>query len=305
MTTNRIATASCALGMLTYVGLTTVLSPRDASADGVDESPEEVLLIGVVRDFNERTVEGGHTDFEVQPDHGFRHYMGNIAPSLGEDGRPVFAGGGFKVDQQWKDAQGRPICWYVAQTYPMPGDSAGEMGAVDTGGIESAESFGQWYHDVPGVNMSALHTIKLVRQPDGTYVFDDALDPEYQELGGFFPIEDRLFGNPGGSPDRNFHFTYELHSEFAYDADAAQIFKFIGDDDVWVFVNDELVIDLGGVHSAVEQYIDLNRLALVNGATYRLDFFFAERHRTQSNFRIVTNLALEPVPPTTISALYD
>ena len=69
--------------------------------------------------------------------------------------------------------------------------------------------------------------------------------------------------------------------------------EFVGDDDVWVFVNEMLVIDLGGIHGATEQYVDLNRLGLEDGETYTLDFFFAERHRTQSNFRFQTNLLLE------------
>ena len=46
-------------------------------------------------------------------------------------------------------------------------------------------------------------------------------------------------------------------------------------------------------------------LGLEDGETYDLDFFFAERHRTQSNFRIVTNLPLESVPPATITAIWD
>ena len=143
------------------------------------------------------------------------------------------------------------------------------------------------------MNISQRLTLTLVRQENGHYVFDDKLDPKYQDLGGFFPIEDQLFGNPGGRPDRNFHFTVEMHMDFEYDADGDQFFKFTGDDDVWVFVNGELVIDLGGVHAAHDQYVDLNRLGLADGETYQLDFFFAERHRTQSNFRITTNLPLE------------
>ena len=86
---------------------------------------------------------------------------------------------------------------------------------------------------------------------------------------------------------------------------AGQIFKFVGDDDVWVFINDQLVIDLGGVHAARTQYVDLSRLGLVDGETYALDFFFAERHRAQSNFRIVTNLELESDGPVAITALFD
>jgi fibro-slime domain-containing protein len=96
-----------------------------------------------------------------------------------------------------------------------------------------------------------------------------------------------------------------MHSTFEFEADAAQIFKFIGDDDVYVFIDDELVIDLGGVHAAVEQYVDLNRLGLQDGNTYKLDFFFAERHRTESNFRIVTNLQLESGVLPTVSTIFD
>jgi fibro-slime domain-containing protein len=305
MSTQRLATASCALGMLTYA-LVSGLSSSDANADGGEvASPPFLQLEGTVRDFREHGEDGGHPDFEITPDHGFKHYMGNVAPYLGEDGKPVYTGEGAKVNEQWHDAQGRPICWYVAEQYPQPGDRPGSWGAADTGGIWSAESFRHWYNDYPGVNMSELLKLTLVRQLDGTYVFDASEDPFYEDLGGFFPIEDRLYGNPGGTPDRNFHFTFELHGEFTYDGTGGQLFKFVGDDDVWVFINGELVIDLGGVHSAREQYVEIDRLGLDHGETYEFDFFFAERHRTQSNFRIVTNLPLESTNPSTISAIFD
>lgn len=271
----------------------------------LSDPPQFIELTGVVRDFHERTHAQGHPDFERRPTNGFGHYARNISPSLGEDGKPVFTGGGRKVTSQWRDAQGRPICYRLYNS--ALGDTAGSWGVLDNGGIQSATSFNSWFNDDLGMNLSTSKslTLRFQLQEDGSYVFDDKLDPLYSTLGGFFPIEDEMFGNPGGTPDRNFHFTFELHSQFRYDADGAQIFQFIGDDDVWVYINGQLVIDLGGVHGATEQFVDVSRLGLVDGELYSLDFFFAERHRTQSNFRIVTNLFLETVAPPTISSVFD
>jgi fibro-slime domain-containing protein len=51
--------------------------------------------------------------------------------------------------------------------------------------------------------------------------------------------------------------------------------------------------------------VDLNRLGLTDGESYPLDFFFAERHRTQSNFRIQTNLLLATPTLPTINSGFD
>lgn len=285
----------------------TAAEPIEPLATLEEDPPPYIELTGLVRDFKERSVAGGHPDFERKPANGFGLYCGNISPYLGEDGKPVFTGTGKKVTSQWKDSAGRPICYTLYN--PALGDVAGTWGVADKGGITSADSFQSWFRDELGTNLSISKTVTLrfVRQQDGSYVFDDKEDPTYQSLGGFFPIEHQLFGNPGGSPNRNFHFTFELHTQFTYKADGAQLFQFIGDDDVWVFIDGRLVIDLGGVHGATSQYVDLNRLGLVDGQTYNLDFFFAERHRTQSNFRVVTNLRLQtpPTPPATMSPVFD
>ncbi len=274
-----------------------------ALAAGEGDPPDAIDLIGTVRDFRERSVPQGHPDFERRPLGGFGQYCGNIAQWLSDDRKPIFTGAGSKIRYQWRDSNGRPICYLLYDA--GRGDTRGSFGRASTGGILSAESFETWFRDEPGLNLSKPLHLTLHRGEAGTYVFDDSLDAMYEPLGGFFPLEDQLFGNPGGLPDRNFHFTFELHGDFEYDADVGQVFKFSGDDDVWVFIDGELVIDLGGVHSSREQYIDLDRLDLVPGESYRLDFFFAERHRTQSNFRIVTNLELQNLEPSTVSSIFD
>lgn len=266
-----------------------------------DESPATLELTGIVRDFRERSKPGGHPDFERRPGAGYGHYVGNVAVELGVDGNPVFTGDGHKLRRQYTTSGGTPIAW--TQYDPDRGDRAGVKDRDDPGGIQSAESFAQWFEDVPGVNVSQPLPLTLHLQDDGSYVFDDREDDAYKNLGGFFPLEAQGFGNPGGSPDRNFHFTFELHTSFIYNADGNQVFTFRGDDDVWVFIDDRLVIDVGGVHGAITQSVLLDRLGLEHGESYKLSFFFAERHRTQSNFRIQTNLNLRPLAiPTTLAA---
>jgi fibro-slime domain-containing protein len=287
---------ACA-AMLLAMPSPTMAAPED------EDPPETVEVTGIVRDFIERTKQDGHIDFEVRPSEGFGHYTGSIAYELGLDRKPVYTGEGYKITSQWRDSEHRQICYLLYD--PMLGDVEGSFGSPSDGGVASAESFNMWFNDTPGVNLSKQLSLTLVRQADGQYVFDDRYDPLYADLGGFFPIDDQLFGNSGGSPDHNFHFTFELHLSFKYNESADQFFKFIGDDDVWIFIDGKLAVDLGGVHAAHDQYIDLNRLGLTDGYTYNIDFFYAERHRPYASFRIETNIPVDSWVPGTITDPFD
>lgn len=114
----------------------------------------------------------------------------------------------------------------------------------------------------------------------------------------FFPIDNLLLGNEGRS--HNYHFTYAIASTFSYVAGAGQTFNFTGDDDVWVFFDKKLGIDLGGVHGAQNQSVNLDTIMAGKASgDYSFDFFFAERHTTQSNLMITTSLLFKD-PPTTV-----
>ncbi len=142
------------------------------------------------------------------------------------------------------------------------------------------DAFFAWYHDVPGVNASVEIDLPLRPSPSdpSLFVFED-LD--------FFPIDDRLFGNEGRP--HNFHFTLEATGTFLYQG--GETFRFRGDDDVFVFIDRRLVIDLGGVHSAEEATVALDSLGLTIGERYELHLFFAERHTSESTFAIETSVS--------------
>jgi len=288
-------------------GLAVWSTPALSSGDGDSYAhlPSSIQLTGVVRDFKWRTQEGGHPDFEVVPAGGYGHYMNNIAENLDSDNKPVFVGGGRKVSAQWRDSGNRNI--HPSAYNASLGDVAGSYtGGADSGGIASADSFRQWFRDVAGVNMSRALTLTLNRDENSNvYSFDDRYDPAYSSKGGFFPINNELFGNSPGQA-KNFGFTFELATEFIYKPGTGQKFMFRGDDDVWVFINGRRVIDIGGVHSAVSQTVFLDRLNHLNAnKTNSLRFFFAERHTTLSNFRIETTINLKTAELPNTSSLYD
>jgi fibro-slime domain-containing protein len=174
-----------------------------------------------------------------------------------------------------------------------PGIVAATLGAdqkpVYAGGTQGTtttkENFDQWYRDVPGINMTFEKTIPLT--PDlarpGVWVFDSD---------AFYPLgNDEGWGNQ--YLDHNQDFTTEIHVSFPYKG--GETFTFRGDDDLFLFVNGHLAVDLGGVHDALTGTIDLDaraaELGLQIGRTYQMDIFQAERHCCQSTFHLETTLS--------------
>ncbi|HWZ89874.1 MAG TPA: fibro-slime domain-containing protein, partial [Polyangiaceae bacterium] len=82
-------------------------------------------------------------------------------------------------------------------------------------------------------------------------------------------------------------------TQFSYTG--GETFQFQGDDDVWVFINGKLTVDLGGLHPRTLGTVSLDAsatmLGLQKGNVYSLDLFHAERHTDKSTFRIDTNLS--------------
>ncbi|MBK8801730.1 MAG: fibro-slime domain-containing protein [Fibrobacteres bacterium] len=150
-----------------------------------------------------------------------------------------------------------------------------------------------WFHDVPGANYTVCRDIPLTYDSksavfayDNSHYFPiDDIDPKLDPFNQQFRADD--------NKQHNFHFCLESHASFQYKK--GQKFDFVGDDDVWVFINNQLVVDLGGVHGAQSASVQLDKLGLVEGNSYPFDFFFCERRTTQSHMKITTSLDLKNV----------
>jgi len=153
--------------------------------------------------------------------------------------------------------------------------------------VTSADSFAQWYGSAAPSKSFAI-TLSETAPGSGVYGYTN---------NAFFPIDNELLGNYG-STGHNYGFTYQIHANFGYLAGAHQTFSFFGDDDVWVFFDKQLGIDLGGVHPSAGASVDLDTLFAGSRDTgnYDFDLFFAERHTIESVLSMQTSLELVTAP---------
>jgi fibro-slime domain-containing protein len=149
----------------------------------------------------------------------------------------------------------------------------------------TATTFYEWYHDTPESIRIDDVELELQSSTDkpGFFVYDN---PQ------FFPIDGRGFGNYENY-GHNYHFTLATELTFRYVG--GEVFSFSGDDDIWVFINRHLAINLGGLHEQEGSSVTLDEhttdFELALGQVYPIHIFFAERHTFGSEFMLETSVA--------------
>ncbi len=226
------------------------------------------------RDFKSRHFPNGHDDFfylgASQSDGTQINNVpdtvceGMTLANLGANGKPVLATTNFSA---------------CVGTFPL---------------VKSSTSFSQWYTDT-AASKKTIGTLALRAQVNGTF--------QFSATGGtqFFPLDNNMkwadeqkicgdwpYGNCS-SNTHNYHFTSEVRYLFPFSG--GEQLTFSGDDDVWVFVNGQRAIDLGGVHQNQSRTVTLNNgnYGMTVGKIYEIVVFHAERHPVGSNYTLTLN----------------
>ena len=88
------------------------------------------------------------------------------------------------------------------------------------------------------------------------YFVDDGVRRYYTETGSYY--QPNANASNFTSNRRNYNYVMASNGEFVYNEKDALFFDFEGDDDVYLFINGELVMDNGAGHSITGVYINVN-----------------------------------------------
>lgn len=218
----------------------------------------------------------------------------------------------FSARKTWDNiTNAYDLAWYLLNTLYQADTNMTTVTGTDGAG-----------HAVPiyGMKVDAYDRL-ILTENNGVYSFDAAnkksnYDTESHSIYEddtasslqFYPIDglgyDAILGdttdktNTSGNGDRPEHpngsYTLRGEAQFVYQEDL--YFEFSGDDDVYMYINGTLALDLGGAHGICTKRVNLKDVAtkchLTPGEVATFTFFYMERNSDASNFKIETNMEL-------------
>lgn len=218
----------------------------------------------------------------------------------------------FSARKTWDNiTNAYDLAWYLLNTLYQA-----DTNMTTVTGTDGAD------HAVPiyGMKVDAYDRL-ILTENNGVYSFDAAnkksnYDTESRSIYEddtasslqFYPIDglgyDAILGdttdktNTSGNGVRPEHpngsYTLRGEAQFVYQEDL--YFEFSGDDDVYMYINGVLALDLGGAHGICTKRVNLKDVAakchLTPGEVATFTFFYMERNSDASNFKIETNMEL-------------
>lgn len=160
----------------------------------------------------------------------------------------------------------------------------------------TGNNFTRWFSQVDGKSKS--YPSSIILKHDGkavSFKYDSA---------EFYPLDDyNAWGETFGRDNHNHLFTMNLGIPFQVLADGNEEFKITADDDTWVFLNDDLVLDMGGIHDAAsgvfkimkngevhtgvdERSLSYSGIKLANTDSAVIRVFHADRNSKNSVFNM-------------------
>ena len=171
--------------------------------------------------------------------------------------------------------------------------------------------FGRWFNTVDGKSKNYASTIDL--RYDGTtasfsYENDD-----------FYPLTKIVVPDESVNSDgKNHLFTFNLGVPFEVMGEGKEAFSISADDDTWVYVNDKIVLDMGGIHgvtsgrfkiqdngevytAVADEALAYSGVKLNKGEAAVVRIFHADRDSAESAIRMSFSNMLLNVTNTTLA----